>query len=97
MAPNTLDLDFDISPPQSPLVRPTHHTADETPTTPKRKCDDEGNDEDGHTTPAKRSSPPHQVPTPDTLDVSSGEGSPDRGFNSKTQQLTPMKRSTSSL
>jgi hypothetical protein len=99
MASGTLDLNFDASPPQSqsPLVRPTRHTADETPTTPKRKRDDESNEENDHTTPVKRPSPPRQIPTPDTLHVSSGEGSLERGVHSKTQLLTPMKRSTSSL
>jgi hypothetical protein len=97
MASNTLDLNFDASPPQSPLVKPIRHTADDTPITPKRKRDDESNGDGEHTTPAKRSSPPRQVLTPDTLDASSGDGPAGHSVNSKTEQLTPMKRSTSSL
>jgi hypothetical protein len=97
MASNTLDLNFDASPPQSPLMRPTRHDADETSITPKRKRDDKGDGDNDQTTPAKRSSPSHQVPTPDTLNVSSGDGPLDRDNNSKTQHLTPTKRSTSSL
>jgi hypothetical protein len=97
MASNTLDLDFDASPPQSPLARPTRHTADEISITPKRKRDDESNGDGEHTTPAKRSSPPRQVLTPDTLDGSLSEVSLDRDNNSKTQHLTPMQRFTSSL
>lgn len=91
-----INLDSDPSPAQSLLVKPTHHTDDKTPATPKRKRSGDGDEADEHTTPTKRWSPLHHVPTPGTLDMTSDEGPLNRNALSATQKLTPMHRSISS-
>ena len=92
LKPSDLEFEFEFSPPQSPLVRPTHHNVDEGPATPKRKREVDGDSG----SPSKRSSPLQQVATPDTLDLTAEEAHINDGVGSQTQVLTPMKRSVSS-
>jgi hypothetical protein len=80
LTPLNTESELEFSPPQSPVLRPTERAADESPVTPKRKREADGDNE----SPSKRSSPFQQVATPDTLDLTSED--------SQTQPLTPMKR-----
>jgi len=90
------ESEFEFSPPQLPVLKPTQPVADESPSTPKRKRETDGdNIEDCHS-PSKRSSPLQQVATPDTLDLTAEEALTNGGANSQTQPLTPTKRSVSS-
>lgn len=93
LTPLNLEFDFDFEPPQSPLLRPTEHVANESPTTPKRKREADGNKIDDRDTPSKRRSPLQQVATPDTLDLTAEKVHMDGGVGSQTQTPTPMKRS----
>jgi hypothetical protein len=74
------DLGFDNSPPQSRPVAPT---------TPKRKRTNTAGADDNHLTPTKRSSSSYHATASDSLNMSSTEAT----LGSKTDNLTPMKRS----
>jgi len=96
--PANAEFEFEFSPPQSPVIKPTQHPTEESPATPKRKRDNNDENIEDRDSPSKRSSPLQQVATPETLDLTSEseEGHFDGSVNGKTQPLTPMKRSVSS-
>jgi hypothetical protein len=93
--PADADFEFEFSPPQSPVIKPTQHPTEESPATPKRKRDNNGENIEDRDSPSKRSSPLQQVATPKTLDLTS-ESEEGHLNGGQTQPLTPMKRSVSS-
>lgn len=96
LTPLDLERDFEFEPPQSPLLEPAQHNADESPTTPKRKREADSDNIEDRDSPSKRSSPLQQVAIPDTLGLTAEEEPLGHGASSQTQLLTPMKRSVSS-
>ena len=97
LTPSNLEaeFEFEFSPPQSPLVTPSELVADESPTTPKRKREVDGDNIEDHGSPSKRSSPLQQVATPDTLDHTAEKAHTNGDGSSQAHPLTPMKRSVS--
>ena len=96
-APLNLEFEFEFEPPQSPPLSPALHVANESPATPKRKREVDGDNIDGRDTPSKRSSLLQQVATPDTLDLTLAKAHSDDRVGSQAQNLSPMKRFVSSF
>ena len=94
--PANTEFEFEYSPPQSRPTASTQRATNESPVTPKRKRNGNGDDIDDSAIPSKRTSPLQQVATPETLDLTSDEGRLEHNISSKNSNLTPMKRAASS-